>query len=313
MNKPLCSIIIPSYNHSKFLARSIECSLKQTYKFVEVIVVDDGSTDETSEIVKKYSNKILYHRKINGGLGAARNTGIKLSRGEYLQFLDADDFIDETKIEKQIPFFENDPGLSIVYSACGCTEATGTSIDNISYELKDGEDPVKILFGRSLFPVHAGLIKKSAILDAGCFDEARVAQEDWQLWLKIALNKGRFKYISENLAHYDQVGSAMISNPVLMFKRTHHMLSSFMSDPDFVAQDKHIVSEFKARQSLLLAVRAFNNAWWKLARKYYWMALYTSPKNFGIRNLFRILRTFYYQAKDLVVSKKRQKPEDIGN
>ena len=115
MSTPLCSIIIPTYNHAKFIERSIGCALGQTLQDVEVIVVDDGSTDDTPRIVKQFENRITYHRKENGGLGAARNTGIEISRGKYLQFLDADDSIALNKLEQQAAIFEARDDIDIVF------------------------------------------------------------------------------------------------------------------------------------------------------------------------------------------------------
>src|SRR5215831_4367528 len=125
MNHPLCSIIIPTYNHGKFIERSVQSALNQTYPDVEVIVVDDGSTDATSERVKKYLDQITYHRKENAGLGAARNTGIKISSGKYLQFLDADDTIEAEKLERQIEFLEENADFAVVYSDCSCNDPDG--------------------------------------------------------------------------------------------------------------------------------------------------------------------------------------------
>jgi len=189
MNKISCSIIIPTYNHAKYIERSISSALAQTVKDIEVIVIDDGSTDDTPERVKKFGDSIIYHRKINGGLGAARNTGLKMSSGKYIQFLDADDIIDPLKLEQQLKVFKQDETLAVVYSDCSCTEASGVNTDNISYQLKDNEDIIPVLLKRCLFGVHACLVKRSVIIDAGMFDECRFAQEDWDLWLRIALKK----------------------------------------------------------------------------------------------------------------------------
>src|SRR5258706_6164385 len=164
MSSPLCSIIIPTYNHGKYIERSISCALSQTYINKEIIVIDDGSTDDTPERVKKFGDSIIYHRKINGGLGAARNTGLKMSKGKYIQFLDADDIIDERKVKKQVEVLESDERISVVYSDCSCTEPGGNEMGNTSYPLAENEDPLPVLLKRSLFAVHAGLVRCSVIL-----------------------------------------------------------------------------------------------------------------------------------------------------
>ncbi len=96
--------IIPTYNSAKYITEAIDSVLNQTYANIEIIVVDDGSTDNTENILSNYvnKNKIIYVKKKNGGPGSARNLGIKLANGEYIAFLDADDMWEKNKIEKQL-------------------------------------------------------------------------------------------------------------------------------------------------------------------------------------------------------------------
>src|SRR5262245_61925994 len=98
--QPLCSVIISTYNHASYIEASIASALAQCLSEIEVIVVDDGSTDDTAARVERYQDRVTYRRRENGGLGSARNTGILASCGRYLQFLDADDVIALTKIEE---------------------------------------------------------------------------------------------------------------------------------------------------------------------------------------------------------------------
>src|SRR6185369_7655534 len=135
MAQALCTIIIPTYNHATYIERSVQCALDQTYPNVEIIVVDDGSTDDTQTRLERFGSRIVYQRKENGGLGAARNTGIKLSSGEYLQFLDADDSIAPEKLEKQVAILESQSEIAVVYSDCSCTDHEGLPIENTSHPL----------------------------------------------------------------------------------------------------------------------------------------------------------------------------------
>ncbi|MGE4288393.1 MAG: glycosyltransferase family 2 protein [Salinivirgaceae bacterium] len=119
MNTPVVSIIIPSYQYGKYLSDAIHSIIKQTYTNWECIIIDDGSTDNTKEICEKYSNqdnRITYFYQKNSGLSAARNKGIANSIGTYIQFLDADDYLQPKKIEKQVLFLEQQPSINIVYS-----------------------------------------------------------------------------------------------------------------------------------------------------------------------------------------------------
>ena len=102
--KPLVSIIIPTYNDAKYILQAVNSALAQTYKNIEIIVVDDGSTDNTKELLKNL--KINYIFQENKGLSGARNTGMKLARGKYIALLDADDFYHLERLERQVNFLE---------------------------------------------------------------------------------------------------------------------------------------------------------------------------------------------------------------
>lgn len=118
--KPLVSVVIPTYNRAGLIDRSLESAFAQTYDNLEVIVVDDGSTDNTEEVLPStWGDRIRYHRQENQGAGAARNTGIGLAQGEFVAFLDSDDEWSRDKIEKQVELFQSidDPRLGIVL--CG--------------------------------------------------------------------------------------------------------------------------------------------------------------------------------------------------
>jgi glycosyltransferase involved in cell wall biosynthesis len=112
-NLPLISVIIPVYNRERYLAEAIESVLNQTYPAIELIIVDDGSTDRSAEIAQKYP--LTYHYQPNGGMGAARNAGVKLATGKFLAFLDSDDIWVLDKLSKQMAAFEVDPNLEAVF------------------------------------------------------------------------------------------------------------------------------------------------------------------------------------------------------
>ena len=114
--EPLVSVIIPTYNCGKFIEQSIESVLNQTYKNIEIIVVDDGSTDDTQVKLLKYGKNINYIRKKNEGSSKARNIGMGCSKGEYLAFLDSDDLWHPGKLEMQVECFKKVPGIGLVFT-----------------------------------------------------------------------------------------------------------------------------------------------------------------------------------------------------
>ena len=113
---PLVSAIIPVYNYECYLGEAIECVLNQTYQHVEVIVVDDDSTDQSAEVARSYADRgVRYCHQVHAGIGPARNQGVQLAQGDFLAFLDADDRWPKEKTERQLRAFENDPALEMCF------------------------------------------------------------------------------------------------------------------------------------------------------------------------------------------------------
>lgn len=113
-NRPLISVIIPVYNCERYLAEAVESVLAQTYRPIEVIVVDDGSTDGSADIAKRFGSSVRYTLQPHSGAGAARNRGIAVARGSFLAFLDSDDLWVEDKLTRQMAAFERHPDVDIV-------------------------------------------------------------------------------------------------------------------------------------------------------------------------------------------------------
>src|SRR5579872_6996796 len=111
-DEPCVTVLINNYNYGRFLREAIDSALKQTYKNIEVVVVDDGSTDESREIIRGYGDRVVPVFKANGGQASAFNEGISASRGEIICFLDSDDIFHPTKVEKVVPYCKQN---SMVY------------------------------------------------------------------------------------------------------------------------------------------------------------------------------------------------------
>jgi len=113
MSQPLISCIVAVFNGERYLKEALDSILAQTYRPLEILVVDDGSTDRTTEIVSEYSDTVRYFWQSNAGPGAARNAGIKLAKGEFIAFLDADDLWHKKKLTRQISSFKARPDLEM--------------------------------------------------------------------------------------------------------------------------------------------------------------------------------------------------------
>ena len=111
---PVVSVIIPTYNHAMYIERTLESVFQQTYKNYEIIVIDDGSTDNTQEVIKSYENKITYICKENEGTAKSRNLGLKIAKGKYVAFLDSDDLWMPQKLELQVTLLDKNIDIGLV-------------------------------------------------------------------------------------------------------------------------------------------------------------------------------------------------------
>ena len=216
----LVTVIIPTYNNSLFVIDSIESVLNQTYKNFEIIVVDDGSTDNTEDILKDYVNqkKIIYIKKINGGPASARNVGIREAKGKFVAFLDADDIWTPNKLTKQIGLIlKND--FAAVHTDRYFFDQTNTK-DWINHSKQNIQHLIK-----ENFIVTSSLIIKTEILKKYMFNEDAnfFAVEDYELWLRLLFSDYTFGYIPEKLVgyrlHKNQISSnANINNTIYIYK-----------------------------------------------------------------------------------------------
>jgi len=183
-NMPRVSVIIPAFNASQFISQAIESVLSQTFKDYELIVVDDGSTDETAALVLRYGERLRYVYQKNQGLSSARNTGIVKASGELLAFLDADDYWDRKKLEHQTDLLDRTPGTGVVYTALKVVDQDDHGIEERRCSLR-GHLLSSLLTENCVTPSSA-LVRRECLEKVGTFDENLSASEDWDLWLRIA-------------------------------------------------------------------------------------------------------------------------------
>jgi glycosyltransferase involved in cell wall biosynthesis len=181
----LVSVIIPTYNRGWILKDAIESVVTQTFSDVELIVVDDGSTDNTKEILDQYKHQIKVIHQANKGVSAARNAGITASIGKYIAFLDSDDIWLPEKLSCQVDFFSSNPDAQI----CQTEEIWMKNGKKINQKKKHKKISGYI-FERSLalclVSPSAVMIKKNLFNDTGLFDESLLSCEDYDMWLKVS-------------------------------------------------------------------------------------------------------------------------------
>jgi glycosyltransferase involved in cell wall biosynthesis len=212
---PVVSVIIPTYNRAHLLCRAMQSVLNQTYLDFELIIVDDGSTDNTDKIIKEFQEhdkriKYIRHEKNKGG-SAARNSGIKISRGEYIAFLDSDDEWLPRKMEKQEIKFQNAlDNVGVIYSGFSCiSESSGKIIAKITPTLR-GNVYTNLLEG-CILGSPTPLIKKICFRKAGFFDETLPSCQDWDMWIRLSKYYA-FDFVPDILAKHHIHGSQISVN-----------------------------------------------------------------------------------------------------
>lgn len=201
------STVIPAYNAGDYLVEAISSVLRQTQLPDEILVVDDGSTDETPNILRQFGPPVVCIRQENRGLSAARNRGILEARGDWIALLDADDVWSPRKLEVQRAAIERVPGAVLAYTGHSLLR-DGKIVQTI--EVPDEETVMHVLRERCPFQPSSVMVRKDAVLGAGGFEESmKSGPEDWDLWFRLLRRGGRFACVSEPLLNYRYVPSGL--------------------------------------------------------------------------------------------------------
>lgn len=187
-------MVLPTYNYGSYIGRALSSLQRQTHNAWECLVVDDGSADETADVVSSIAvadPRIRYLRQENRGMSAARNAGLAAAKGRYVQFLDADDALQPRKLETHAAYLEAHPECDVVYGPWGywdgneCLAATPheeeTTISG------SGRQVIEPLLRGNMIAINAPLVRSAAAQQMGPFDESLSALEDWEYWLRFAL------------------------------------------------------------------------------------------------------------------------------
>lgn len=236
MMDPLVSVIIPAYNASCFIRQAIESVFLQTYRPVETIVVDDGSTDRTPNILLSFGKHIQCLRQENKGPASARNLALSIAKGQYITFLDADDEIMPEKLEKQVEILETSPAIGWTYCDVEYVDREGRHMclasNRFSYSSRarlNGLLFSELLQG-NFIPVHAPLVRRDCLYSVAPFDEDKqlIGVEDWDLLLRLAL-RFHATYSPEVLAKCVLHSASLSANPQVRDDRRFCLLNKTIS------------------------------------------------------------------------------------
>jgi glycosyltransferase involved in cell wall biosynthesis/SAM-dependent methyltransferase len=218
---PLVSVVITGYNHGHFIGRAIQSVLSQSYSNTQVIVIDDGSTDNTKSISQSFAG-VIYHYQHNAGLSAARNKGIKISRGEYIMFLDADDWLYPTAVQTNVDLLIQNPSWAFVSGDHDKVDQWGNVITDDHVCCVSGNNFVHFLKGNYV-GMHATVMYRRSVLDEFQFETSLKACEDYDLYLSIT-RKYPVGCHTQKLAAYYIHDQNMSGNVPLMLKNVLNVL-----------------------------------------------------------------------------------------
>jgi len=232
MNKSakLVSVIMPTYNRAGFIGYAIDSVLNQTYKHLELHIIDDGSTDGTRELVSGYKDsRIKYYYQENQGQSVARNVGINNAHGDFICFLDSDNIWKLDKLEKQIKLMNENPGYHIIYGENEIINEDGDvqfSRQNIS---RYSGNIMSRLLVFNFVNFNNAMIRHECFKDLGGMNENTRVADDYELFLKFSA-RYKFMYVPEIFAQYRVMDEQISSNKDKRFESNYNILTNFINE-----------------------------------------------------------------------------------
>lgn len=299
MKNPLVTVVMPAYNCAGFIGEALESALSQTYRPVEIVVVDDGSTDVTRETVRRFSGVRLLEQN-HAGPAAARNRGISEARGELVAFLDADDLWKPEKLEIQVPLFEN-PKVGLVYCNFDYIDEQGKQIRTRLGRWHRGAIFEQIMkYG--LVWTGTVITRRSVFERTGGFDEKMPVSEDWDMWLRISAFH-EADYDIRTLASYRQRRGSLLGGVEFIDCMLYALEKNFRLCGRQAGMSRRKYRKLLAHYYYRLGNGALPDTISKRNRGYLWRAIRTNPFH------YKALRAYFW---GLCAYWKGRKSEAVG-
>jgi glycosyltransferase involved in cell wall biosynthesis len=285
---PRVSIIIPTWNRRHHVVEAIDSVLAQTYTDYEIIVVDDGSTDGTSDLLaQRYRGRPLTCIiQQNRGSSAARNAGIRAARGELLAFLDSDDLWLPRKLESQVPRFDRNPAVGFVFCGSSKVNERGVPVETREPTPEYRGHAVRAMLRRSMMPTPTVMIRSRLVPETGYMYEDLAYGEDWNYWLRIAA-RCEVDFVPEVLVHYREVAGGLSGIDFEAFRKSElAAIEALFRDPPTAKLFEPYRNEAWSQAHALVAAEALAKGRFDLARQESWHAIRLHPAN---REAWRIL------------------------
>ena len=250
------SVIIPTYNYARFLPRAIESVLNQTCQDFEIIVVDDGSTDNTKEVLMPFMGRIRYIYEDNRGISGARNRGIRESKGTYIAFLDSDDTWASEKLAVQLNIFKNNNHIGLIYSKTSLFNESGKMVD-LCPTREPGKNSQELAERLGYLPTSTIMTKREYFDKVGLFDETLTTSEDLDMWTRIGRVAQIYEVKDKFLARHYNHGENISANELKMYEgwvRFHYKVLKEYSDiasqaiANKLSQNEYALSRIYYRQ-----------------------------------------------------------------
>jgi glycosyltransferase involved in cell wall biosynthesis len=242
------TLIIPAFNAERYVGQAIQSVLDQTCPDFEIIVVDDGSTDYTAELVRHcQDHRIVYLHQENRGLAGARNTGIRTATGEHIGFLDADDLWHARFLETCVGFLAQNPHVDIIRTGWSYIDSDGSYLPAKPQWGGWHDNVLDRLIVNNVFVPVSAVVRRHCFKVAGLFDEGLRANEDWDLWLRMAWYGFKFDFIAKSLAMYRRHDSNMTLDPDRMLTSRLAVLAKIFSLPNLPDSTRQLRSLAYAR------------------------------------------------------------------
>jgi len=256
--RPVVSVIIPSYNYAHFLPYTLENVLAESDVRLDIIVVDDGSVDNTTEVVKSFGNDVRYIKQENQGPSAARNTGIRLAEGDYIVFWDADDFVYPGTLISQCKTLERnaEAGLALCHNQLfESPDPAGPFSPRGRFSVPNGAFPV-LFCHHNVAPIHAVMVRRSIVEKVVSFDAALHACEDYDFWLKCLAQGCQIAINDSGLALYRKHAQSLSTQK----HQQQLMLEAIMRDrvERLLIDNETFAAGLKANGWLAQAARCFD-------------------------------------------------------
>jgi glycosyltransferase involved in cell wall biosynthesis len=293
LQNALVSVIIPTYNRAPLLRAAVESVLAQTYPLVEIIVVDDGSTDSTAQAMGAYVGRVKYIRQENAGVSAARNRGFHESTGEFVGFLDDDDIYFPEKIARQVSCLIEMKGCPFVHCRYLLMNEAGQYLNRIGL-LPEGNIFGELLC-RNFLWMSAPLIRRDCLEQVGGFDETLSTAADYDLWLRLA-RLGWLGCVQQPLGAYRIQRGSMVTNMARTEQEVIAVLERIFADPRLPPAFARVKPQAYAQWRFWFACRYYAARLWDDAQRNLTQALSLDPLMLEKPEI--IVEGFYSEAMD---------------